>query len=432
MSSPSPAPLVALLLALALPKPAAAQGSLEAAWASAEAESLELRQAQARTREAGTLRLEAASMQLARVSTQWTAAFNDREIAVPEELLVGIDPSLTVPPLQTREALGGSLTVTQPLLRAALVPAVQAASRAWRAAQADEAQVRQGLRAAVARAYWGLVAARAGEEVAQTNLELAEAQAALADRRIAAGLEGRRAGLQGRLGVSRASRELLAATDAVAEAEAAWSTLFGEEPPTDLQAPPTPQVPTSLEEALATALARRPDLLAADQRWQALRKQRAAEDLAWAPTLDLAFQARFNLNPTLFNPAPAQAGVGLQLNWDLFDGGLRIARSQQRKAQAGAARLERDLRGRDARQDVRLAWHRLQRAGIAVEAVEAEVALAEEDLELASRGLEAGAGTLFEVQGARLSTAAARLARIRERTARDLAAIDLLEAMGSL
>ncbi len=428
------APALLLPLLAALASPARAEGyRLEEAWAAAEATNLEVQAARARTEEAAALRLEALSIQLPRVSTRWTAALNDQEVVLPDELLAGLGVAAdSVPPLQARQTLDGSITLTQPLLRPAVIPAVQAASRAWRAAQADEARVRQQVRAAVAKAWWGLLSARAAQDVAESNLALAEAQQVLARRRTEAGLEGRRADLQAELGVSRANRQVLSAAEAVAGAESAWRSVLGEDPRSDLTAPEPPAVPDSLEEALAAAAARRPDLRAAEERWQAARRQRTLGDLGWLPTLDLAVQARFNLAPTVFNPLPAQAGVGVQLNWEFFDGGLRIARSQQARARARLGGLDRDVRARDARQEVRAAWQRLVRARAAVDAVEAEVELAEEDLELAQRGLDAGSATLLDVQGARLSTASARLARIQERATRDLAAIELLLAMGTL
>jgi outer membrane protein TolC len=425
--------LLTLSVLVAWPIGAQAQGTLEQAWAEAESANLELQQAAARTEEAAALRLEALSIQLVRASTQWTAAFNDRQIDVPEEFLVGIDTSsITVPPLQTKEAYSGTITVTQPLLRAAVFPAMQAATRAWRAAQLDESRARQLVRAGVAQAYWGLLAARAAEAVAHANVELADSQRDLAHRRTAAGLEGRRAVLRGELGVSRASRDLLTATKSLVDAEAAWARVLGSSPPAVLAEPTPPDVPDSLDAALKASATERADLRAANQRWEATQRQKSVEDTGWLPTVDFAVQARFNFTPTVLSPVPAQAGVGLQLNWDIFDGGLRIARSRQLEARARQAKLVLGARSRDVEQDVRTAWHALERAKVAVVAVEAEVALANEDLELAQRALDAGSGTLLEVQGARLSLAAARLAQIREGTARDLAAIELLLATGGL
>lgn len=427
-------PLLGCLVAfVSLPSAAAAEFSLQDAYAAAEERNLELQLAQARSEEAGALRLEALSIQLARVSTQWSAIFNERTIEVPPELLVGVDTStVTVPPLQTQQAYDGSITLVQPLLQAATVPAVQAAQQAWRAALAEEQRARQEVRAATAQAYWGLLAARAGHGVAQANVELAERQRALAQRRTDAGLEGRRAMLQAELGVSRATRDQLSAAESVVQAEEAWRAVLSIEPAAVLSAPPAPDVPATLEAALAQVEADRPDLRAASHRVEASRKERTAGDLGWAPTLDLALQARFNFAPTVFNPLPAQGAVGFQLNWAIFDGGRRIARSQQARARTRALAAAVDATARDARREVRSAWHRLQRARAAVTAVQAEVALAEEDLELAQRALDAGSGTLLEVQTARLSLAAARLAEIQEGTSADLAAIDLLLATGAL
>ena len=91
-----------------------------------------------------------------------------------------------------------------------------------------------------------------------------------------------------------------------------------------------------------------------------------------------------------------------------------------------------EQRALDAEREVRTTWERLDRARTAYEAVESEVALAEESLRLTQAAFEVGQATWLDVEQARLSLTSAQTGRLTERMDRDLAAIDLLVAIGAL
>lgn len=422
---------IALVLA-ALPAGAV---TLEETWASAEAENLDLQLARERTRQVATLRWQAASSYLPQVSATFDQVWNQDELLItfPNDFL---DPdaeagATTTIPVQPRSVFQGNLTLIQPLIVPQAIPGMQAASRAWRAAQADEQRAEQLVRAGAARVFYGLLAARQSETVAEGAEALARQQRELARQQVEVGLADRRAVLQAELALARAGRDRLGAHEAVATAEQTWARVTGR-PTTDVPEPPAAlEVPASLEEALSGAVDRRPDVDAAALRWLAARQERTARDLEWAPTVGFAFSELLTTAPG-FVPAPFQWRAMLRVQWNLFDGGLRIARSRELSSRAASAGLIAEQAEEVAHQDVVVAWERLLRTRGALASVEAEVALAEENRTLAEAAFTSGSASFLEVEAARLALDAARLGLVQGRADHDLAAIDLRLAMGTL
>jgi outer membrane protein TolC len=83
-------------------------------------------------------------------------------------------------------------------------------------------------------------------------------------------------------------------------------------------------------------------------------------------------------------------------------------------------------------EDLRVSWEAYERAQNNAELVEREVQLATESLRLAETGLTAGTATWLDVEQARILLRQTRLSDLQERMTRDLAAIELRRAMGTL
>ena len=175
----------------------------------------------------------------------------------------------------------------------------------------------------------------------------------------------------------------------------------------------------------------RPDVLAAQWRTRALRTQRAGQDMRWLPTLDVTGSYNYTQN-TGFNDRNWTWRIALSGTWELWDGGLRIAERRETASQARAAQISEALTIRQAEREVRLAYEVHQRAEAALRAVGDELQLARENLALAERSYEGGGATWLELEQARLQLASTELDHLRERTTRDLAAIELLSRTGTL
>jgi outer membrane protein TolC len=108
-------------------------------------------------------------------------------------------------------------------------------------------------------------------------------------------------------------------------------------------------------------------------------------------------------------------------------GANQAAASQYRQAS------EAQLKTREAiEQQVRVAWDQYQRASAALDAVQHEVSLAQDNLHLAEVAFQAGTLAFLDLEDARLGWTAAGMSQITERMNRDLAVVDLQSATGSL
>lgn len=434
--------------------------TLEEAWAVAERENIPLRLAREQTLQAKTGRGQALSAIMPRLSFEANYVINQEEFALdftepfadafqpPEIDTSGLPPQFaeaiqdfasqfdfSLPDqepvvVQPKSAWSGNLTLFQPIINGQAFPAYRSATQRWRAAQAQEERIRHQVRGAVAQVFYGLAMARRSVAVSEQALSIAKHQLDLAGRRVDAGLEDRRALLQGQLAVSRAERDLMQAREQQVSAEEQFTRTVGLPRNVELTLPDTMSAPTSLDDALNKAMVR-PDVEAGRYQVRALRNERTARDLEWMPSVDFTFSEIYQQVPG-FIPRNFQWRAAFNFSWNLFDGGLRIARSRQLKSQVRATHLQVEDARQQAEQEVRSAWERLHRASRALNAVEDELALATENLQLAERSYEAGSATWLDVENAKLALDNARLFMLQERMNRDLAAMELRVAAGDL
>ena len=121
-----------------------------------------------------------------------------------------------------------------------------------------------------------------------------------------------------------------------------------------------------------------------------------------------------------------------QGTWTIWDGGFSTVERAATSSRLRQARLQEELLGRQAEREVRVAFEAYRRASAAFEAVQTELELAQENLELAERTFEAGSSTWLELERAKLQLQSTELVGLRERMARDLAALDLKVVTGTL
>lgn len=430
--------LAAGALLLLLVGSQARAATLDEAWTAAEDQNVELRLAREQLAQARTWRWQALTAVMPRVTAGATFAVNQDEYkfdfteGIPEEFLALLGDGASEPVVvQPKSAWTANLNIHQPLLNGQAFPAWRAAIDLGEAAEHDYERARDQVRGGVARAYYGLAVARESVPLAEEALATARHVLDLANRQVTAGLADRRAVLQAELSIARAERDLDTTGERVRQAEEAFTRLTGLPRDTPVAMPEPPGVPADADSAVQQALASRPDIAGAAERVDAARKERLARDLEWLPSVGLNFTEIYNQVPG-FVPKNWQWRLGIDLNWTLWDGGLRIFRSQELASRTRSASLLVEQRQLDAEQEIRTLWEQLERARTAYEAVESEVALAEESLRLAEASFSAGRATWLDVEQARLSVSAARMGRLTERMDRDLAAIDLMVAMGAL
>lgn len=333
--------------------------------------------------------------------------------------------------IQQKSAFGANATITQPLFNGRSLPTLRGSTRLIDAAQINEDRMRQRIRAVVAQAYYTLLQARESERLSSGAVQSAANHKVLAERQFAAGTVDRRALVQAELALSQATRDLKSAELQVDGAEVNFSDVTGLPRDTEVVLPPVPPAPPALEGALDQALRTRGDIRSADLQTEVATFYKNAKIGEWAPTVDARFTYNWSENKGFIGENGYWMFV-VSANWMLWDGGLRIAQTKEEASKVRVAQLNAQKVRDTAESEVRSAWQQYRRASEALSATEHEVELATENLRMAETALNAGRATWLELEDARLGLIRAQLSHLGERSARDLAAIQLQLAVGTL
>jgi len=424
----------AAALALALHPGVAQALTLEQALSAAKSDNLELQLARERVREQSTVVGQAWASLSPRASVNAAYVINNQEILLDFELpaIPGFTPPPSEPTVVQEKAFWqGDLTVSQRLFSGPALPALRGSYQLRDAARADLERMEQQTQQRVVAAYYQLLTAEQQVAVAEQGVQLAEAQQTLADRRVEAGLTDRRALVQAKLAVSQAARDLEGARQGLVDAREGLTLATGIEDPSGLAVPEPMEVPTDVEGAIVDARTYRPDLEANMLRRQALQQERTGQFLRFLPVVDGIFTYNYTEN-TGFNDQNWTWRLVFQGTWTIWDGGFSTVDRAATSSRLRQARLQEELATRQSEREVRVAFEGYRRAAAAYDSVQDELQLARENLELAERTYAAGSSTWLELEQAKLQLQSTELVGLRERMARDLAAIDLRVATGSL
>lgn len=330
------------------------------------------------------------------------------------------------------EQLTAALNVDLPIVVPSAYPGLAAARLTHAASVESLAATEADVLLAVARAYYAaagadelLVARANAEAIATQSLEHAKVRA--------------RAGAATEVEVSRAEVAAVRAGQAVAEAGdaqarayRALATLLGTREAftaAGLQAQAGPAEPPDEATLVEGALRLRPELASYQHQLEAAASTARSSAWRWAPTLS-AFGTVQGFNYQGFSGDYYSWAVGLQLDWTVYDGGVRDAQRRRAWAQHRelAARLEllRDT-VTDGVVEARRALGTRRRA---LEAALRAAALSRETLRLVRAQYEAGAAMQLELLQAQDSLVSADVAVAQERFALALADLQLRREAG--
>jgi outer membrane protein len=281
---------------------------------------------------------------------------------------------------------------------------------------------------AVQRAFYGLTSVRARIAVAQSSLDAARAVLDATESRLRNGLATRPELALARQQAAQATFELEEVLDKERDAQVTIAESIGIPPTTPIQVtdfsalPPPATLQDSVEKTIDRALEKRPDLIA---RVAALRASEAELNRARAaywPTLSLVGNVGSILGDARitadgkstgwFGATQPSYGIGLSLEWEIFDGGARrrkveLADSARRTAQdeITATRDRAVSEVWKAYTDVKLAFRRLDVAAALVEA-------SQESYEDSLKSYRVGLGTLTDLLAARRELSRARFVEL--------------------
>lgn len=311
---------------------------------------------------------------------------------------------------------------------------IGAAEAGARAASALETRSTSDLKLAVTEAYVAVLRARQALDIATSSV--ASLQAHVGDVQVMYDKEAVAQSdlLAAKVAFANASQQKLRAANGERLALAVYNRWLGQPMSRRAELEPPAAAPIesdgTLEQMIARALERRPELAAASARQQGLEQQARAERAQGLP--QIALNAGYNHYDNQILDRQNFASVGIGFQWRLFDSGQLQARTSALRGRARAAQLQlADLRSGVALQ-VETALLNQDEAAARIKAVSEAVAQAEENARIARELYGSGLGTNTQVLDAETLVLTARTNRSDASYDLLIAGYRLLRAMGEL
>jgi outer membrane protein TolC len=277
---------------------------------------------------------------------------------------------------------------------------------------------------AVQRAFYGLTSVRARIAVAQSSLDAARAVEDATQIRLRSGLATRPELALARQQTAQAFYELEQVLEKERDGQVTLAESIGIPPTTPIQLtdfsalPPPTELQDSVEKTIDRALEKRPDLIARVAALRASEAEVGRARAAYWPTLSLVGDvgsilgnARITADGKSsgwFGATQPSYGIGLAVEWEIFDGGARRRRVELAESARRAAQDEISaMRDRaisevwKAYTDVKLALRRLDVAAALLDA-------SQQSYEDSLRSYRVGLGTLTDLLAARRELSRAR------------------------
>ena len=307
---------------------------------------------------------------------------------------LGAQPAVVI---QKQEELDGVVSATVPLVNASSYFALSAARRSRDASEATYQVNEATVLVSVAQAYFAaagsdelVVARRDAVTVATETFDVAKA-------RVAAELANQVESTRAETALVRAQQDLAEAENARAAAYRALATMLGTREAITVRATSElPAEPGALEPLVGEARARRPEIAAQRATIAAAEASARTSAWRWSPTLSGFANVR-GQNYTGFSGDKYAWAVGLQVDWVLFDGGIRDAQRRVADAQRREAEARLELLGDAVSDEVANAHGAVATKRKGVAAAQRAVELARETLRLVRAQYEAGTAKQLDV-----------------------------------
>jgi outer membrane protein TolC len=344
-------------------------------------------------------------------------------------------PGILIPPfVGPFTVFDARASATQSVFDLGSIRRYQASKTAVTAVDAERQSAEEQTRQQVSRAYLGVLRSQAVLQAERANTELAERLLRLATEQKAAGTGTAIEVTRARVQASNQHQRLLVAENEDRRSRLQLLRAIGldlnvlvetADPMTSL-----PPGPTTVEQALQTALLSRPDWIAQQRREEAARLNREAVTAERVPSV--AVFGDYGSSGSAINDSLATRSVGFSIRIPVFDGGRRDARRAETRSLWEQERIRtRDLKAQ-IELEIRIALDALASAADQVKTAEEGLALAESELAQAQRRYEAGMAPGIELTDAQTRLERARENRISALYAYNAARIDQAAATGTL
>lgn len=252
----------------------------------------------------------------------------------------------------------------------------------------------------VVEAYSGLLLAQRQLQVSEAAVKTAQAILDNSEAKFQAGMVVESDRLSARVNLASRKQELIRARNAVEMARSGLNHEMGialetaYEPAEMLAETMLPQ--SSESELQAAALAHRPDVAALNLRTDMQRTQAGLAKREMGPRVNV-FASLEADNPHFVGGGGTNWATGVELQFDVFNGGAKTARIAREDALAESAAAQRDSYLSAVRLEVRKAFLDLDTARQQVEVAREAVAEAKESLRISQTRYEGGLNTITDL-----------------------------------
>jgi outer membrane protein len=268
-------------------------------------------------------------------------------------------------------------------------------------------------------------------QLEDANVQMLQKAASDTQKRFDAGAATKTDTAQAAARLAEAQANQKRAQTGLRASEASFQRVVGVAPDALVTDWPNPQLPASLDEALATVDAT-PTVRAADAQLRAARAGIDAAKAGYRPTLALEGQAS-EQNDSQFNLDSYHTWqVQLKANMPIYQGGVVDAKVAQAKAGAAQAEAQVDDARRAAIESITQAWSALQAADEVIRAYQSAVDANALALDNVNKELAVGTRTTLDLLDAQRDTVAAEVNLATSRRDRAVAAFQLLDVCGRL
>lgn len=333
--------------------------------------------------------------------------------------------------IQKQEELDGVVSATVPVIAPSTYFALSAAKRSRDATEATYQVSEANVLVAVAQAYFAaggtdelVVARRDAVTVATETFDVAKA-------RVAAELANQVESTRAETALVRAQQDLAEAENTRAAAYRALATLLGTKEPIAVHgADALPAEPGAVDALVSDARAHRPELTAEHATIAAAEASERASVWRWSPTLSAFGNLRLQ-NYAGFSGDKYAWAIGLELDWMVFDGGVRDAQRHVAEAQRREAEARLELVADSVSDDVANAHGSLATKRKGVGSAQRAVELARETLRLVRAQYEAGTAKQLDVLQAQDVLVSAEVGLAQAHFDVELADLQLRRAAGA-
>ncbi len=334
--------------------------------------------------------------------------------------------------IQKEEQLDGGVNANLPLLAPAAWYGYASAKSTARSGEANYSVTEANVLLGVAQAFFAAAGADELVVARPHAVQVADDTFKYAKARVGSDLANPVDIKRAEAALVRAQQDLVEAQNTRATAYRSLGTLLGTRESLHVQ--PSNDAPQdsgslTIKQLVPHALALRPELAAEHAAADAATESSRANAWKWAPTLS-AFGNAHLFNYTGFSGDKYSWAIGLELDWVLYDGGLRDAQRAVADAQAEEAHAQLDLLHDSISDEVANARGTLDTKHKAVESAMRSRELASETLRLTRAQYEAGTANQLDVLQAQDSLVGAEVALAQAHFDVSLADLQLRRAAG--